>query len=92
MADPKPKPKLSLVAGSDAAPVIFLDGVVAWGLNNGVVQIEVAANHLVPSENGLKTKVVVTGHLRCSLAAAAELRDMIDAALESVPGIGALSN
>ena len=77
------KPKApSLISGSDAAPVIYLDGAIAWGEIGGVIQVETAMNHLLPNDqDGVKTKVVVTAHLRCSLGAARNLRDALDKAI-----------
>ena len=69
------------IFGSDAAPIIYFDGVLAWGYRDGVVQLELAANHLVPMATGspeVKTKVVVTAHLRCSVGAATQLMDAIE--------------
>jgi hypothetical protein len=90
MNEPKAKTekKPLSVYGSDAAPVVFFDGAFAWGVNNGVVQIEVATNQMVPAEAGpdakIKIKTVVAAHLRCSLSAAQDLRNALDAALKSV--------
>lgn len=73
------------VYGSDAAPVVYFDGVVAWGLLNGVMQVELAANHLLPTsltgDAEVKTRAVMSAHLRCNLVAAQQLRDMLDAAI-----------
>lgn len=76
----KPTPTLA-VFGNDAAPMIFFDGPVAVGFNNGVVQVELAANTIVPlslDKPETKTRTVVTGHLRCSVIAAQQLRDLLD--------------
>jgi len=84
---PKPlsaKPAVA-ASGSDTAPIVYYDGVLAWGLLNGVVQVELAANHLMPVSLGenadVKTRTVVTAHLRCNLVAAQNLRDVLDAAI-----------
>lgn len=71
----------SIVFGSDAAPIIYFDGVAAYGHRDGVAQLEVAANHLVPVSLGsteVKTKVVMTAHLRCSAGTLMALREIID--------------
>lgn len=95
MADPKQRKPL-LVSGSDAAPVVYFDGLVAWGVNKGVVQIEAAANELVPNEPGapspIKTKVVITAHLRMPIETARELRAMLDAAITSATPTDKKSN
>ena len=77
----KPSP---VIHGSDAAPIVYFDGILAWGTHNGMLQIEVAANTLVPSDleaGPVKTRIVVTGHLRFSAVAARQLADMLDEAL-----------
>jgi hypothetical protein len=90
MALPQAKPtakQAPAVFGSDAAPVIYFDGVYAAGNCNGIIQIEVAANELVPVGPGspeIKVKCVATGHLRCSLPAAKQLRDMLDDAIKNL--------
>jgi len=66
---------------SEQAPFIYFDGVVTYGVNNGAIQIELAANTIMPDGPGTKTDVLITAHLRCSPAAASALRDMIDKAL-----------
>ena len=69
---------------SDAAPIIYFDGILAWGTHNGMLQIEWQQNTLVPSdldEGPVKTRIVVTGHLRFSSMAARQLADMLDEAL-----------
>ena len=79
----KQKP-IAVVHGSDAAPIIYFDGILGWGANNGVLQFEVAANTLVPSDldaGPMKTRIVVTGHLRFSAVAARQLADLLDDAL-----------
>jgi hypothetical protein len=68
------------VFGSDAAPIIYFDGVIAWGHRDGIVQLELGANHLVPVAGGgtVKTKVVVTAHLRCSAGTLHALREILE--------------
>lgn len=80
-AGKKPQPAAPTVYGSDAAPIIYFDGVIAWGHRDGVVQLELAANHLVPAALGsaeVKTKIVVTAHLRCGAGTIQALRDILD--------------
>jgi hypothetical protein len=75
----KPQPA---VTGSDAAPIIYCDGIVAAGTLGGIVQLELAANLLIPTElennRPPKRRVLVTGHIRCSAQAALAIRDSID--------------
>lgn len=74
------------VTGSDSAPVIYSDGAVASSMINGVVQIELAANCLIPTEldsnKPPRLRTMITAHLRCSAAAAMQIRDAIDKALK----------
>jgi hypothetical protein len=64
---------------SESAPFIYFDGVPTFGIRNGAIQIELAAN--TPDGKGVKIEVVMTAHLRCSPAAASSLRETIDKAL-----------
>ncbi len=68
--------------GAENAPFIYFDGVVTFGMNKGAVQIELAANVINPTaEGGTTTGLVITAHLRCSPAAAMDLKQAIDKAL-----------
>jgi hypothetical protein len=84
--DPRAPPKgpgITVATGtSELAPFIYMDGVVTFGVNNGTIQLELAANTLLPEGAGVRTDVVVTAHLRCSPAAAMGLREAIDKVLE----------
>jgi hypothetical protein len=71
---------------SELAPFIYCDGVVTYGIAQGIIQLELAANTLVPDGKGVRTDVLITAHLRCSAAAAIALRDSIDKAL-AMPGM-----
>jgi hypothetical protein len=80
-----PVPRVTITSSSsENAPFIYFDGVSCMGVNNGVIQIELAANILMPPTTGagVKVEVVQTAHLRCSPIAAADLRASIDKALE----------
>lgn len=51
--------------GSEYAPFIYFDGVVTLGVNSGAIQIDLAANIIVPdadAPNGVRTDVVTTAH------------------------------
>jgi hypothetical protein len=50
-----------------------------------VLQIELAANTIVPDGAGTKSEFLVVAHLRCAPEAARAIRDAIDRALE-MPG------
>ena len=70
------------VSGSDAAPIIYCDGIVAAGMLGGVVQLELAANCLIPTDlnndKPPRNRVLITGHIRLSAQAAMALRTAID--------------
>jgi hypothetical protein len=72
-------------ASSAAAPFIYSDGVATFGVQGGVLQIELAANTIVPDGAGTKSEFLVVAHLRCAPEAARAIRDAIDRALE-MPG------
>jgi hypothetical protein len=68
--------------GSDAAPVIYFDGAVAYGLAGTTGRIELAVTCTVPvtdnGKPGVRQRVLVTCHLRASLEAMAQLADAIE--------------
>jgi hypothetical protein len=74
-------PEVRIAPESSVAPFIYFDGVPTFGIRNGAIQIELAANTIVPEGKGVKIDVVMTAHLRCSPAAARGLRETIDKAL-----------
>ena len=75
-------PGIKIAPGSsELAPFIYFDGPATYGINGGVIQIELAANTVMPEGTGTRTNVVITAHLRCSPGAARGLRDAIDRAL-----------
>lgn len=77
------------VFGSDAAPVLYFDGVVAFGIRDGVVQLELATNQIVPTslEPGGKTKmkIVVVAHLRCTASTALNLAEIVEQITTAAP-------
>jgi hypothetical protein len=66
---------------AERAPFIYFDGVSCFGHHNGAIQIELAANLLMPVGAGVRVDVIQTAHLRCTPAAAMALREAIDKAL-----------
>jgi hypothetical protein len=68
-------------ASSERAPFVYFDGASCFGHHNGAIQIELAANLLMPVGAGVRIDVIQTGHLRCSPAAAVALREALDKAL-----------
>ena len=66
-----------------AAPMVFFDIVGAYGTMNGIVELELASRILVPKPDGAtEIKFLSSVRLRCSPAAATNLRGAIDAALK----------
>jgi len=80
----KPVPMVT-AHGSDQAPFMYFDGVVAFGFIGNVVQIELGAQVSVPvTTNGkaeVRPRTVVVGHLRGTHAVMAALADAIEKAL-----------
>lgn len=68
-------------SSSERAPIIYFDGASCFGHHNGAIQIELAANLLMPVGAAVRVDVVQTAHLRCSIAAALALREALDKAL-----------
>jgi hypothetical protein len=59
-------PGVTIAPGSsESAPFIYFDGVPTFGIRNGAIQIELAANTILPDGKGVKIDVVMTAHLRC---------------------------
>ncbi|WP_315792260.1 MULTISPECIES: hypothetical protein [unclassified Bradyrhizobium] len=71
-------------ASIEQAPFIYFDGATCFGQNGGAIQIELAANVLMPDDEGVKILITQTAHLRCSPGAAANLRDALDKAIAMV--------
>ena len=72
--------------GSDQAPFIYFDGAVSMGTMFGaVVQIELAANVVIPviadGKAETRSRSIVVAHLRGSHATMAQLADAIEKAL-----------
>jgi hypothetical protein len=67
------------------APFIYFDIVPAHGTMAGAVQIELASRVLIPHPGGtVEVNFVSIARLRCSPAAAANLRHAIDSALNAL--------
>lgn len=82
---PASQPKVFKIApgSSELAPFVYFDGTIAYSLNKGTLQLELAANTIVPDgTGGTRIDAVITAHLRCNAAAAVNLRDAIDKALQ----------
>ena len=65
------------------APLVYFDIVAAYGAMHGAIEIELATRILVPKPDGAtEVKFLSSGRLRCSPAAATNLRNALDAALK----------
>jgi hypothetical protein len=69
--------------GNESAPFVYFDNAVTYGVLNGAIQLELTANTIVPGGGPTKTatEFVVVAHLRCSPAAAIDLKNAIEKAL-----------
>ena len=83
MTEPADKNELIVYENVDTAPFVYFDLSPAHGILGGAIQIELAARILnaVP-DGGVEIKFITTGRLRCSPAAATNLRNANDAALK----------
>jgi hypothetical protein len=82
--DPSKVPSAPVFNVSDVAhaPIVYFDGVTNFGCNNGVVNMTLGANrYLASPDGGVTGDVIVVSHLRCSIAAAIDLRAALDKAL-----------
>jgi hypothetical protein len=81
---PSTKPEQVFVPIRDLprAPIIYFEFCPTLGNNNGLINILLAAGVVLPT-GGSTTDVqpVAVAHLRCSSAAAIQLRDALDKAL-----------
>ncbi len=49
-------PGIKIALGSsEQAPFIYFDGVATYGVNNGAIQMELAANTIMPEGTGTRT-------------------------------------
>lgn len=68
---------------SDSAPFIVFDVAGAFGVMAGAIQVELGGRTLRPIPDGdVTVEFITTAHLRCSPAAAMNLRDALDNALK----------
>jgi hypothetical protein len=86
MADPVDAPPPPSFKNTDASPFIYFDFAPTFGVLGGAVQIELAARVLVPGRTEVGVEFVATAHLRCSPAAALDLRNALDQALDMLQG------
>ena len=65
-----------------AAPIIFFEFCPTLGNNQGLINIMLAAGIVMPTgSSATEVLPVAVAHLRCTTAAATQLRDAIDKAL-----------
>ena len=82
MTEPTEKNELIIYENVDTAPFVYFDISPTHGILNGAIQIELASRILNTAADGsVDIKFITTGRLRCSPAAALNLRNAIDAAL-----------
>jgi hypothetical protein len=85
--DPNPsdiKPVAGAITVKDTphAPVVYFDGAPNFGNRHGVVNVTLAINrHLANVAGGVDVDVVAVVDLRCSVAAAVDLRTALDKAI-----------
>jgi hypothetical protein len=84
MTDTPENPTVGFVPVRDlpAAPIIFFEFCPTLGNNQGLINIMLAAGIVMPTASSATDVVpVAVAHLRCSTAAATQLRDAINKAL-----------
>ncbi len=65
------------------APFIYFDMAPSFAVMAGAIQIELASRILIPnSSGGVEVKIIATGRLRCTPAAAQHLRSALEATLK----------
>lgn len=88
MADPGSNPtsgSTPRLVEDRSAHFVYFDVPSAFGALNGIIQIELVANILMPAQGGgLEVKTVPTARLRCSAVAARALRETLDDALKTI--------
>jgi hypothetical protein len=81
----KPLDKAPLMKNALAAPFVYFDGAPSMGVQNGVIELELCARAVMPKADGtVYADMVCVAHLRCTLAAAANLRDALTRTLDMV--------
>ena len=73
---------LPLLKNAAAAERLYFDMAPCYGCNNGVVELVLADRVLQPKPDGsVQIDMVAVAHLRCSIAAALNLREALDKAI-----------
>jgi hypothetical protein len=79
----KPPPDVVYEDTGGLTPLVYFDIAGAYGTFQGAIEIELATRILVPKPDGsTDVKFLSSGRLRCSPAAAVNLRNGLDAALK----------
>lgn len=81
--DPNVKPRQDGIVATDSlnAPIIYFDGAPTFSGFGGIVSITLCAGRHLPNGSGVATDIVAVAHLKCSITAAMDLRESINAAL-----------
>ncbi len=69
------------LAASANAPYIYFDMPGASGHINGVIQVSLVANRLVPTDGNVVVDQIISAHLRMSVPAAHSLKLALEAAI-----------
>jgi hypothetical protein len=82
MTDPTLNDAFKPLRDLPSAPIIFFEFCPTLGNNNGLINILLATGIVLPTATTATDVVpVAVAHLRCSTAAATQLRDALNAAL-----------
>ena len=77
----KPAPFVP-IQNQPSAPIIFFEFCPTLGNNNGLINVMLAASLVLPTGTSATDVVpVAVAHLRCTTAAAIQLRDALDKAI-----------
>ena len=82
-ASPTTKPASEGIVIKDTyhAPVVYFDGAPNFGNNSGIINIPLVMGRHLAAGDHLESDIVVVAHLRCSIAAAIDLRNALNSAL-----------
>lgn len=86
MSDPADTASPPPYKNSDAAPFVYFDIAPTFGVLGGAIQVELAARVISPGQPTVTVEFVSTAHLRCSAAAAYDLKAALEQALKLLDG------
>lgn len=76
-----------LIKDPTAGPVVYFDGAPVHGQINGVIEVTLVSQLLLPTTDGkVHLEIIAAGHLRGSVSAMTALRGAIDGALKMAAG------